>query len=103
MALARIACVDLPALPLQLLLRHHPTWRSGPVVVVDTDRPQGIVAWANVHARRHRILPGMTFAAAQSLAAHLQAAVVPPQDIARCVEELRSEEHTSELQSRENL
>lgn len=88
MALARIACVDLPALPLQLLLRHHPTWRSGPVVVVDTDRPQGIVAWANVHARRHRILPGMTFAAAQSLAAHLQAAVVPPQDIARCVEEL---------------
>ncbi len=30
----RIACVDVPALPLQLVLRSHPEWGDEPVVVV---------------------------------------------------------------------
>lgn len=72
----RWACVDVPALPLQLLLREHPHWREHPTVVVRDDRPQGIVLWANAHARGLRVLPGMTYAAARSSAQTLRAAVV---------------------------
>ena len=48
----RKACVDVPALPLQLLLRRRPDWVSGPVAVVDRDKPQGVVLWADEGARR---------------------------------------------------
>ncbi len=84
----QLACVDVPALPLQLLLREHPDWRGLPVAVVRDDRPQGVIAWANLEARRARILPGMTFAAGRSLAAGLRAAVVPDDAIADAVAEL---------------
>src|SRR5688572_22276113 len=36
----RAACVDVPALPLQLLLRREPALQGAPVVVVADDRPQ---------------------------------------------------------------
>ncbi len=85
---ARVACVDVPELPLQLLLRREPSWRTRPVVVVKDDRPQGIVLHANTHARNHRVLPGMTFAAARSLATTLHAAVVPREDVDAAVSEL---------------
>ena len=39
----RMACVSVPALPLQRLLTHHPDWRDHPVVVVDEDKPQGLI------------------------------------------------------------
>jgi protein ImuB len=84
----RVACVDVPELPLQLLLRREPSWRARPVVVVKDDRPQGIILWANTHARSHRVLPGMTFAAARSLTADLHAAVVAREDIDAAVSEL---------------
>ncbi len=84
----RIACVDLPALPLQLLLHDHPRWCEYPAVVVKDDRPQGEILWVNEHARRMRILPGMRFAAARSLASRLRAAVVPPERIEAAVGEL---------------
>ena len=35
----RLACVDLPALPLQILLQQHPDWVGHPAVVVAEDRP----------------------------------------------------------------
>jgi protein ImuB len=76
-----MACVDLPAFPLQLLLRRNPDWRSHPVAVVDDDRPQGKVLWVNERARAARILPGMRYAAALSLAAGLRAAVVPQAEV----------------------
>lgn len=81
----RTACVDLPALPLQLLLRQHPDWRGYPVAVVDSDRPQGVVLWINEQARAARILNGMRFATALSLSADLRAASVPQARIARAV------------------
>ena len=71
----------MPALPLQLLLMRQPQWRPLPAVVVRDDRPQGVILWANAHARRLRIQPGMTFAAARSLSADLRAAVVEPHEI----------------------
>src|SRR5437867_11827807 len=40
-AMERLACVSLPAFPLQLLLRSHPDWAGYPAVVIDEDKPQG--------------------------------------------------------------
>ena len=77
----RMACVDVPALPLQLLIRRHPAWAVQPAAVVDRDRPQGVVEWVNEPARRAGVLPGMSYAAGLSLAGGLRAAEVPPGDV----------------------
>ena len=74
MTATRIACVALPALPLQLLWRERPAWREHPVVIVDEDRPQGEVLWACERARASRILPGMRYGHALSLASGLSTA-----------------------------
>lgn len=84
----RVACVEIPALPLQLLLRERPQWRPLPVAVVADDRPQAKILWVNERAREHRILPGMRFAAARSLARELRATVVPQQTIDSAIDEL---------------
>ena len=81
----RMACVDLPAFPLQLLLQRHPDWRGRPVAVVDSDKPQGIILHVNERARSFRILPGMRYAAGLSLAGRLRAGVVPQKEIERAV------------------
>ena len=83
--MVRTACVDLPALPLQLLLRKHPDWSKHPIAVVDVDRPNGRVLWSDERARAKRVLPGMRYAAALSLAPELRAAEVPPEEIERAV------------------
>ncbi|MBK8979965.1 MAG: DNA polymerase Y family protein [Planctomycetes bacterium] len=84
----RRACVDVPALPLQLLLRREPDWRVHPVAVVERDEPQGRILWVNERARRARVLPGRRYAEGLSLAAGLRAAVVDPAEIAAAVDEL---------------
>ncbi len=84
----RMACVDLPALPLQLVLRQHPKWKSRPVAVVDRDKPQGRILWVNEEARRARILPGMRYAAALSLSGDLRASEMPSDDIDHAVESI---------------
>lgn len=76
-----VACVDLPAFPLQIALRDHPGWRDDPVVVVEDDRPLAEILWANRAARVQRIRRGMRFSAAQSLVARLHGAVVSPAEI----------------------
>lgn len=81
----RMACVDLPDFPLQLLLRRHPDWRIRPAAVVDCDKPQGQILWVNERARSFRILPGMRYAAALALAGDLRASVVPTNEIERAV------------------
>ena len=73
----RMACVDVPALPLQLLMRRHPEWAERPAAVVDRDGPRGTVAWVNEPARRAGVLPGMSCAAGLSLAGALRAAEMP--------------------------
>lgn len=72
----RWACVNIPELPLQLLERHHPEWKGQAVVVVDHDKPNGVILWANEGARHYRILPGMRFAAGLSLCGDLRAGTV---------------------------
>ena len=82
----RMACIDVPALPLQLLMRRRPAWAAHPAAVVDRDRPQGVVEWVNEPARRAGVLPGMSYAAGLSLAGGLRAAEVPPGDVAAGVD-----------------
>ena len=72
----RLASVNLPAFPLQLLLRRHPEWAREPVAVVAEDQPQGRVFWMNEKARLAGVLPGLRYAAASSLAPGLRAGVI---------------------------
>ena len=84
----RTACVNIPALPLQLLLLRHPAWQAFPAVVVDEDKPQGLIQWANRHAQRYRIRPGMRYAAGLSLSHELRAGTVSDADIAHITKKL---------------
>ena len=88
MASVRIACVHVPALPLQTLVQRHPDWLAHPTVVVDEDRPQGVVQWVNERARRCRILPGMRYAAALAASAALRAGTVSAEEVRAEVDRL---------------
>ena len=80
-----MACVELPAFPLQLLLKRHPDWMGRPVAVVDRDKPQGVILWMNEEARAARIRSGMRYSAGLSLAHTLHAGEVSPADVERGV------------------
>ena len=83
-----MACVDVAAFPLQLLLRDHPDWKDHPAAVVDRDRPQGTILWANHRARAMRILPGMRYGAGLALSRHLRAGVISRRAIEKAVADL---------------
>ena len=83
-----LACVDVPALPLQVLLDRHPDWAEHPAAVVVQDRPQAPIAWVNERARDCGILPGMRYAAGLSLARELRAGVVEDHQVDQAVEQL---------------
>ena len=87
---ARIACVDLPAFPLQLLLRQHEEWRGQPAAVVAEDNPQAPLLWVSESARRVGIRTGMRYATALACDRNLQAAPVGAGRIARATEALDS-------------
>lgn len=84
----RMACVDLAAFPLQLLLRDHPDWHAYPAAVVDQDKAQGIIQWVNDRARHLHILPGMRYAAGLSLSRHLRAGVISAAIIKNAIDTL---------------
>ena len=68
----RVACLDLPGFPLQLVWRQAPAWRDQPVVVIESDRPQGEVLWACERARAAGVLAGQRYAYALSLCGGLR-------------------------------
>ena len=82
----RIACVHLPAFPLQVLLRRRPELRGAPVAVTARGGPQGEVLLANREARRRGVVRGMRCAAARGLVPDLHAEPVP-EDILRDAED----------------
>lgn len=84
----RLACVDLPELPMELLLARVPPWAGLPVAVVAMDKPQGEILWVNQEARRAGVRPGMRYAQGLSLVADLRASVVSPSEIQAEVAEL---------------
>jgi protein ImuB len=100
----RVACVNIPSLALQLLLKRHPEWHVYPVVVVDQDKPQGFVLQANHHARRQHISPGMRYAAGLSLAVDLRAGTLESHDIDPVCENFRTMlyEHTPYVECAES-
>ncbi len=81
----RTACVDLPAFPLQILLKRHPDWRTAPAAVVDRDTPRGVIRWVNEPARARGVRPGMRYGAGVVLAPALRAGEVAPADVDRAV------------------
>jgi len=95
-----IACVDVAAFPLQLLLRQHPTWRDLPVAVVAEDKPLAPILWVNEPARRNRILPGMRYASGLSLAPNLCADVIDDAAIVEGIDQIRDAllKHTDQVE-----
>ena len=83
-----LACLDVPAFPLQLLLRRHPDWRDHPVAVVAEDKPTARILWVNEASRQRRILSGMRYAAGLTLDRELRAGVVSPSEIREEVDRL---------------
>lgn len=84
----RLACLDLPAFPLQLLLRRHPDWAGHPAAVVAEDKPQGLVLWVNDRARQQGVLPGLRYAAAFALASTLRAGEVSADESSKALDAL---------------
>ncbi len=83
------ACVDVAALPLQLLLRRHPDWQRRPAAVISEDSPGGTVVTANRAARAAGVRAGMRYVAARSLLPRLYAATVCAEEIAAGVRLIR--------------
>lgn len=77
----RLACVDLPAFPLQLLFGAHPEWRGEPAAVVERDAPHGRLTWVNARARDAGVLPGQRYSAALALCARLRAGEISAHEI----------------------
>jgi len=84
----RLACVDLKALPLQLLVRANPAWRGAPVAVVSREAPQGEILFADASARALGVSPGQRYGAALALCPALRAGGVSAADVARALEEV---------------
>lgn len=100
----RLACLELPAFPLQVALRKHPDWRGEPAAVVERDAPHGLVLWANERARASGVLPGQRYAAALGTCGQLRATEVQRDEIERAivlvVEELHH--HSPEVEPHED-
>lgn len=84
----RMACIDLPTLPLQLLLRREPEWRGHPAVVVDSDKPQGRICFVNERARKVGILPGFRYAAGLAIDRELRAGIISDDEVQACSDEV---------------
>jgi protein ImuB len=83
-----MACVDVPVLPLQLLLRQNPGWKEHAAAVVAEDRPQAPLLYVNEAARRTGVLPGQKFAGALGLAKDLRAGTIASVHVERSVREI---------------
>ena len=88
MSLRRLACVDVPDLPLQMLLREQPSYRDLPVAVVAEERPEAELLLLNRHARALRLRTGMRFGAAKSLVPELRAGAVSAVEIEQMAAQL---------------
>jgi len=84
-SMLRMACICMPSLELQVLLRGHPEWGGLPVAVVDRDAASGVVLWVNRAAREAGITPGVRYAAALSLSDGLRAGTAPESAVQEAV------------------
>lgn len=86
--MGHLACVNVFALPLQLLGRRHPDWLEGPMAVVDRDEPEGRIEWVNRAARKRNIRPGMRYGSALSLSRTLRAGTVESRELEEALVEI---------------
>ncbi|MEZ4257285.1 MAG: DNA polymerase Y family protein [Polyangiales bacterium] len=86
--MGRLACVDLPSFPLQLLQRGHADWRGHGVVLVDRDHPQGLILSVNERAHRRGVRPGMRYGVALGLDGDLRAGEISPEALTTITEKL---------------
>lgn len=77
----RLACVDLPAFSLQILLQRHPDWRGWPSAVVSRDSPQGKILATCAKGKKRGIQPGQSYAAGLALVPELRAGCLSPAEI----------------------
>ena len=91
--MSRLACVDVPALPLQVLLRRHPEWRQEPVAVVAGDKVRTRICWANRRAIALGVRPGMQQTAAVAACPALRIGQVPASEVEREVRRLAERLH----------
>lgn len=87
----RLACVEVPALPLQVLYERKREWLAvpgTPIAVVREDRPQSPILWVNQAAHALGVRTGMRYAAGLSVTRELRAAPVPPEALGACVERM---------------
>lgn len=83
-----LACVSVPELPLQLLLRQHPLWALHPAAVVAEDKPHALLLWVNERGRQHGVMPGQRYSAALAVCRELRAAPVTPELIQAGVDQI---------------
>ena len=79
----QLACIELPAFPIQVLCKKYPQWKSLPVVIVRENKPHGKILWVNRYARKSAIVPGYKYTQALSLEPNLRAAEISTQAIER--------------------
>ncbi len=79
--MSRPACVDLPAFPLQLLLRKHPDWRDGPAASLGSDGAMARVEWVNRAGVRQGVRPGMRQATALAACPALRVGWIPEPEV----------------------
>ena len=87
----RTACINIRALPLQLLLRSHSEWRERPVAVVEEEKPLSPILWLNDAAVRGGIRSGIHYASALSLDRNLCAGAVSEEEIRSAVRQVHEE------------
>ena len=80
--MGRLACLSVPALPLQLLLRLHPDWQDHPTAVVAEEKSRGAILYVNRAAARAGVRPGWRYGAGLSLVSGLRAGVVAEETVA---------------------
>ncbi len=74
--MGRLACVDIPALALQVLLKAHPEWQGEPVVLLDRPQASGVVQAVNAAAQKGGVQPGLRYAVALNRLPNLRGGTV---------------------------
>ncbi len=87
----RCACVEIPELRLQILLRDHEEIGTHPVAVVEEGKPSPRILELNDSAREVGLHPGMPYTLAQSLLPGLHAHTVRQDIVTDCLEDTRTQ------------
>lgn len=70
--MALLACINIPYVALQIIMRRHVSWRDLPAAVVTEEKPLGRITSANKPARAAGVRPGMRYASALGICPQLR-------------------------------